>query len=366
MKDKKEKKKNRGEWSELYVFFKLLADKKLYAADANLNKIEDIYYPVLKILRKDFIGDFEYHTNSVIKIIDSNGTLLEEIPIKEFKDKSLLLLNKIKTLKGRAFEIPELESFLKKIKITKVKGKSSEKRDITIVVHDMFTGFNPKLGFSIKSRIGGDSTLFNSNKNKTNFIYKIKCKGSFSDKDKNEINAINTKRKLKDRVKKIYEKSCKLEFVEIGSPQFSNNLMIIDSSLPLIVAEMLKLYYLAKATTIYDITKILTDNNPLNFDLTESQPFYEYKIKNFLTDTALGMTPETPWKGIYDANGGYIVAKENGEVLCYHIYNHNAFQEYLFKNTKFDSPSSSKHEYGSIYEDNGEFYINLNLQIRFI
>lgn len=29
---------NKGEWSELYVFFQLLADGKLYAADENMNK----------------------------------------------------------------------------------------------------------------------------------------------------------------------------------------------------------------------------------------------------------------------------------------------------------------------------------------
>ncbi|MBD3211216.1 MAG: HpaII family restriction endonuclease, partial [Candidatus Lokiarchaeota archaeon] len=27
---------NKGEWSEIYVFFKLLADGKLYAADGDL------------------------------------------------------------------------------------------------------------------------------------------------------------------------------------------------------------------------------------------------------------------------------------------------------------------------------------------
>lgn len=44
---------NVGEWSELYTLFKLLADGKLYAADAHSNKIPDIYYDVLKVLRSD-------------------------------------------------------------------------------------------------------------------------------------------------------------------------------------------------------------------------------------------------------------------------------------------------------------------------
>ena len=43
---------NKGELSELYVFLKLLGDGILYAADADLNKIEDLYYPLIEILRK--------------------------------------------------------------------------------------------------------------------------------------------------------------------------------------------------------------------------------------------------------------------------------------------------------------------------
>jgi hypothetical protein len=44
---------NKGEWSEIYVFLKLLAEGKLNAADADLNAISSIYYPIIKILRQE-------------------------------------------------------------------------------------------------------------------------------------------------------------------------------------------------------------------------------------------------------------------------------------------------------------------------
>ena len=44
---------NKGEWSELYVFLKLLGSGILYAADADLNKIENLYYPLVEIFRKE-------------------------------------------------------------------------------------------------------------------------------------------------------------------------------------------------------------------------------------------------------------------------------------------------------------------------
>lgn len=46
------KKFNKGEWSELYVFFSILADGKIYAADENLNRIEETFYSVLKLFVK--------------------------------------------------------------------------------------------------------------------------------------------------------------------------------------------------------------------------------------------------------------------------------------------------------------------------
>ncbi|WP_274572415.1 HpaII family restriction endonuclease [Neisseria leonii] len=47
------------------------------------------------------------------------------------------------------------------------------------------------------------------------------------------------------------------------------------------------------------------------------------------------------------------------------LYSHNQFEDYLFLNTKFDTPSSSKHGFGDIYQDGGKFFLKLNLQIRF-
>jgi len=40
----KQVKMNRGEWSEVYAFMKILSDGYLYAADADLNKIESVFF----------------------------------------------------------------------------------------------------------------------------------------------------------------------------------------------------------------------------------------------------------------------------------------------------------------------------------
>lgn len=106
--------------------------------------------------------------------------------------------------------------------------------------------------------------------------------------------------------------------------------------------------------------------NPLNFNQEFNHEFYSYKTKRFLTDIALGMMPATVWTGQYDATGGYLVVKEDGDILCYHIYNKNDFENYLLNNTRLETASSNRHDFGSIYEEDGEFFFKLNLQIRFI
>lgn len=50
---------NKGEWSEIYVLFKLLADGKIYAADSELNKLHDIYFPIIKIIREEISGELK-------------------------------------------------------------------------------------------------------------------------------------------------------------------------------------------------------------------------------------------------------------------------------------------------------------------
>jgi type II restriction enzyme len=127
-----------------------------------------------------------------------------------------------------------------------------------------------------------------------------------------------------------------------------------------------KCFYSTKYSKLSDLSDELTKNNPLNFDLNHNHGFYEYKLKKFLTDVAVGMMPSKVWNGVYDATGGYLIVKENGEVLAYHLFNRNEFEDYLFLNTKLETASTTRHDFGKVYLKDNDCFINLNLQIRFI
>jgi len=353
---------NRGEWSEIYALFKLLCDEQLFLGDKDIQKLENLVYPIIRILRSEANGEIQYSIQGKIVLITGvNETI--EIPISEFKSKSLFLLNAIKVNMSGTFSVPEIEEFMKSINCLSLKANSSTKTDITIVVHDQRTNQQPTLGFSIKSQLGSASTLLNAGRT-TNFIYKISC-NNFSPSKIEEINSINSRSKIRDRVARILEDNLQLEFTETERQIFANNLILIDSKLPEILSELVFEFYSTDKSKIEDLVSEVTIKNPLGFDDSNKHNFYEYKIKRFLTDVALGMMPSVVWTGQYDATGGYLIVKDNGDVLCYHIYNRNEFEDYLFSNTKLDTASSSRHQFGSVYSDGNDVFIKLNLQIRF-
>ena len=168
---------NKGEWSEIYVFLRLLEAGKLYAADKNLNKIDSVFYDILKIIRQENSGllEFVYHkesnTISVVKT-DENKILLS-LDSSRFKQEADNLYNHITQNSSPSFEIPDTAMFLNEIFVDKLKAKSTDKSDIRIKIHDSNTGIEGIQGFSIKSRLGKPSTLLNAGTS-TNFIYEIK------------------------------------------------------------------------------------------------------------------------------------------------------------------------------------------------
>lgn len=353
---------NKGEWSEIYALFKLLSDKKLVTGDSELNQVANLFYPIIRIIRNERGHNFEYEITGDLVVI-TGGVEELRIPVSIFAAQAVKLLASIKGANG-AFTLPEIEDFMKSINCSSLKAKSTTKTDIRIVIHDQRINQSAELGFSIKSQLGGSATLLNAGRT-TNFIYEV-LGFSPGNNDIQIINTISTKSKIKDRLEKIKELGGDIHFVKLEQNIFKNNLVLIDSLLPNILAEVIKYFYTTNFNSVKGLVTNISDLNPLDYDLQFNHSFYAYKIKRFLTDIALGMMPSKVWNGVYDATGGYLVVKDSGDILCYHVYNRNQFEDYLFANTKLETASSSRHGFGEIYEDSGRYYFKLNLQIRFI
>ena len=355
---------NKGEWSEIYVLLRLLADGKIYAADDGLNKLKDVYFPIIEIIRKETKDETKYAAGAIISIY-INDLKVKELPAAEFETEAEFLLNKIKskTSKG-SFSIEKTENFMDKIFCYTLSAPSKDKSDITVKIVDINTGYSPIVGFSIKSELGSSPTLLNAGAT-TNFIYKIIHRNSGLVKSVNGIYKVaggKHRTDIRGRINKIIEEKGQLKYCKMNNQVFRDNLVLIDSNMDKIIAETLLYFYKEDISHCDEMVEKLERENPMNYGNLNA---YEYKFKKFLTAVALGMTPATVWDGIDEATGGYIVVTKEGNVLAYHIYNRNYFEEYLLKNTKYDTPSASRHDFGKIYSEDGEDFIKLNFQVRF-
>lgn len=359
------KRNNKGEWSEFYAFLKILRERKIFAADKNLEIIDGKFFVFHKIIRKEKdepvkIYDISQSETQVF-ITDENGRLLKEFNSSSLKEKTLKIFEKIKNEKSHSFNIPEAQELMKELLCIKVKASNEKKADLVAIIYDRISKTMPMLGFSIKSMIGGASTLLNPGKT-TNFIYKVKgFKGSIA-----EVNTIQTKAQVRDRIRKIFEQGGSFEYIDVSNEQFRSNMKMIDTALPEFIAQMLLNFFSNTYRTVADLTEELSKNEDMNKKFGLSLINYEYKIKNFLDAVALGMVPSKSWDGFSKAHGGYIIVKENGDVVCYHLYNRDEFRSYLYENTKLDTPSTTRYGFGELYEENGKLFFKLNLQIRFL
>ncbi len=354
---------NKGEWSESYAFIKLLSTGKLYSADEKLNKNNNMYFPIDSIMREEVKGkNITYKTLEGKVIVDSDGGETS-YNSSQFADEANYLFKEINDASNKgSFAIDKTEKFLNSILCYKASAPSTNKSDITMKIVDINTGYNSTVGFSIKSELGASPTLLNAGKT-TNFVFEV-ADYPF---DPISINNIQKHRNgkykadIKGRVAEVY-KYGQLDYKHPCNATFRDNLELIDSKMDEIIAVSLLYYYRYGISSSRDILDKLIEENPLNYNNLNA---YRYKLCKFLTAIALGMMPSKEWDGIDEASGGYIIVTKQGDVLAYHLHNRNCFENYLLEHTKFETASSSRHNFGNVYIENGRPYLNLNLQIRF-
>lgn len=351
---------NKGEWSELYVLIELLSTGKLYLGDSTLQRLT-AYLPVLAISRKDKKDkSLEYRRNNSDNSVEiyENNKKVRDIQDQVLKAYASKILSGIKSGSKSSFDIPDAAEIMNDLDVEKISAPGSDKADIKITIYDPKTGSSSLVGYSIKSDLGDSPTLLNASK-QTNFVYEV---SGLSDNIVKEINGIDTKSKIRDRINSIESNGGTINFAKTDSDIFSGNLKLIDSLMPEILSKMLLIYYKTGLKSCSEVADILEQEDPLSYNRSG---IYRYKIKKLLCAVALGMMPGKDWSGYDEANGGYIIVTKSGTIVAFHLYNRNEFEDYLINNTRFETASSSRHDFGTIYEASSKKYIKLNLQIRF-
>lgn len=378
---------NKGEWSEIYIFLKLMTDGQIYAADRNMEKLENVFLKIIKIIREEISSQkYEYYTGEKIKIF-LNGTQIEPVVTRsEFAKNKDLLWKLLPDMTNGDHACPELEPFLSRIYVTKLKAPSSssseffgDTRDITMEVMDYRSGIDSVVGFSCKSDFTAHATLFNASQDNTNFIFEVT--GNINDEIMEAFNAL-FKYRMKNgvrtpevamgaRMQYLKKCECDLKYCRMCVENAERNLILSGGTeMPDIVAAMLKAYYFdgeakSKNSSMLYLLEQVIEQNVAGYRFGDTVSLYYHKLGTLLYDMFTGMRLARPWDGRSSVNGGYIIAKNDGEVLAYHSCMADEFKDFLVERLGLESPSATRHKFMQIYKEDGRYYVNLNLQVRF-
>lgn len=371
------KKLNKGEWAEFYVMLKLLGEGKLYTADKTLKQKLDSYLDILRIIRQEYDTQvLEYIVNEDSECVtvkpQNMDAVLAAIPMREFIKQANDLFNGIKSAKGMSVPAPNsVCEFAKVIYVGKPKAPAVKalkkqfggKNDIFIEVRDGQTSIVSVMGFSIKSKFGQNPTLFNAGSS-SQFLYKI---SGCDDAIMQEFNAISDGDGRGWRLCKQYisEHNLMLSYCRTQNPTYDENLCLVRESMSKIMAWCVKdrLIDSTEDNKVKETVERMIAANPLG--VSNPAVYYEKAVKDFLMAGFTGMTAACKWDGREQVNGGYIVVMDDGDVICYHSNDRETFRDYLYRNTYFEYVSAEKYNWSRIIKINDEYYLPLNISVRF-
>ena len=278
------------------------------------------------------------------------------------------------------------------------KEKYGAKTDVIITSEDSLDHSKTTEGFSVKSHIGSPATLFNCSPTSGFTFEVVGC----DEKGMHEINAKDTFLSIMEVIKEKYS----LEYVGCRNEAFEQNIAFVDSRMEEVLSAAVLAhasYYGACGSNVKDVCNKVVELNPIN--VRNPQMFYSAKFKDFLFDSFAGMTASSLWNGRKRLTGGYIDVSRDGEMLYYRAMSDDIFGNYLFENTYFDrrdrgmcknlavakanaylegrllteseensyiykngvsgTKKNKKGDFGYVYEKHGQYFIDLNFQIRF-
>lgn len=406
---------NKGEWTEAYVFLRLLGAGRIYGASAGLVRDEHTYIDIINIIRDESNGYLKFERfieeqSASIQAMDGDGFVFKVITAPELSEKADYLYSMIMSSPAgaRKIRVPEIQTYLEGLRIMTPKANLSDsakeqygaKSDIIITSLNSLDQSRTTEGFSIKSHLGSNPTLFNCSQT-SGFIYRIP---GCSIDGMHRLNALDSFKTIISAIKEHYS----LVYIGCRNEIFEQNICIVDSRMDEILHHTLLLFYgyygidvSADMNSVCDALAVL---NPI--DRRNPDVFYRAKIKDLLFASFAGLTASTPWSGRRRLTGGYIDVSQNGELLYYRAISDDIFANYLFQNTKFEVPdrgmckalalkraktyleenrnltqdeenviiykngrdgakNSKKGDFGYVYQEGDDFFIVLNFQIRF-
>lgn len=362
------------ELGELYAFFRLLADGKVFMGTPEAERDDRKCRPVALIQREEHDGTRRYYIEeTAVRIV--SGTLEKDgsfiasagkeplsFPRADFGSAAELILALLKGGQGEEREVPDgLEAFLNAVNIYDLEARTDDRTDLSVA---FWSADAPLTGFAVRSRLGRMNPLLDGGRTAN---LKLEQSGvKFAVPTVNKVNALpESPTEVADRMMMIERLGGVLKYADVADRVFRCNLLMIDLHFPRMLAEMVRIMHLDGITRIAELTERIKELNPLKIkdELINKHRFYEFKMKQFLLALALGMRPAKIYNGTDSAVEGMLLVDGNGGLLCYHQSDRQTFADFLYRNTRLEKGAVEKDKYGFLERENGVWYFKLNVKI---
>lgn len=348
------------EWSELYAFFRLLADGYVYAGTPDVKQNKTCCLPVARVQREEHDGTRNY-------IVGKNDvriwgeTIDKRIPREDFGTVADLILQALRETEGENVTSPDgVEGFLDEAVIYDLEAKTDDRTDLKVA---FYSEEAPLTGLCVRSRIGTLYPLLDGGRTAN---FKFEQTGiKFASPTINKINAFGEEDDVLGRMQMIERLGGILKYNDVADKIFRSNLSMLDLHMGRMLGEMTRLMWLNGITKVSELTEVVKQLNPLKIkdELITKHGYYEYKVKEFLLAIATGMRPAKVYTGIESAIDGCLFVTGDGGVLCYQRAFRQVFADFLFQNTRLEKGPVQKDKYGYLERENGAYYFKLNLKV---
>lgn len=355
---------NVGEFSELYAFAKVLADGELPVVDGS-GSLTGARVGVRGGVRKDSQGYVYIQRGDKDLDVTVNEDAPRKVPLESLSVLAKKLVGEIKQRKDRkvtpqTFWCPSAAPLMSMLGLRVLKAASDAKSDLSLEIVDPLSSKGVRVaGYTVKSILGSPPTLLNAGA--TVFEYEVEGLAPA------EVDSIKAQNLSNTALVQRLAETKGIVFTYLHTDKdFAENLAMIDSSFEKIFAESLLVSYHAnsrRSCHVFEHPDVLRAA-VRSVRMKSPKRFVVHKAKDFLKQVALGLQPKTPWDGTNEVNGGAIVINKEGDVVCLCLDRDQDFRDYLYAATKFDTPSSGRHEVGRIVREGTRIILRLSAQIR--
>ena len=356
--------KNIGELSEPYAIVYILGQTDIPVVDGSLSAIPGAHLRFVEVRRLD--KNDKYVSYSIDNTSGKGPSVVYQGPsvnsvgpvnCEDFKQAARELLQLLRDSKNAskiAINNPEVVKALSLLATSRVSAKASDKSDFIATV--VSNGMLQTSGFSIKSQLGGQSTLVNSSRDSSYFEYEILRAGGMPLSDANRTEILDTIRNSAKQgfgfVQELLKNGYELRFTATA-PNLNYTLRLVDSFGPEIVAQLLleEVFRRNRGEKRVPTIAELVDNMAeriwntqdesllfLGSNKEELEVSIGYKMRSVLLAFMSGATPGARWDGRSRATGGIIVVKKTGEVVCVQLSTQNAVGDYLMNSCRLEAP----------------------------